>query len=66
MKQRFKNYGLWVALIALILDILVYAGVIPLTETEHINMFIQRGLELLVAVGILSNPTKPDGSGFNL
>jgi uncharacterized membrane protein len=65
-KQRLTNYGLWVALIALGIDIGVYSGLIPVTESAIINGFGQRILELLVITGILSNPTKPEAKGFNL
>jgi len=65
-KQRFKNYGLWVAVSALVIDVLIYTGVIPASESETATALVQRGLELLVLLGIVSNPTRPDGRGFNL
>lgn len=65
-KKRLRNYGLWVAVIALVIDVLIYTGVVPTSESETLIGFAQRGLELLVLLGIVSNPTKPDGGGFNL
>lgn len=65
-KKRLRNYGLWVAVIALGTDVLIYTNVIPAAESETVTGFAQRGLELLVLLGIVSNPTKPDGGGFNL
>lgn len=64
-KKRFRNYGLWVALIALVTDILIYTGLIGFTY-EQVEFVTQRVLEILVLLGILNNPTKPDGKGFNL
>lgn len=65
-KKRLLNYGLWVAVVSLVLDILIFQGVITPTQSEFWTATIQRILELLTALGILSNPTKPDGKGFNL
>jgi uncharacterized membrane protein len=65
-KKRLKNYGLWIAVISLVTDVLIYSNVIPVSESQAITGYAQRGLELLVLLGIVSNPTKPDGKGFNL
>jgi len=65
-KKRFRNYGLWVAVIALLLDVGIYTGIVPASESETLMSFAQRALEVLVLLGIISNPTKPDGKGFNL
>lgn len=65
-KKRLRNYGLWLAVIALFIDLGIYAGIIPASESGAITAFAQRGLEVLVLLGIISNPTKPDGKGFNL
>lgn len=53
--SRFKNYGLWVSILALIPMILNLIGVniIP-EEYQEITTTI---LSILVAVGIISNPT---------
>lgn len=66
MKTRYKNYGLWVAALALIVDILIYSGAIPISESEAVRVFINRGLEILILLGVISNPTNPDSKGFNL
>ncbi|MCI3922474.1 hypothetical protein MO973_19775 [Paenibacillus sp. TRM 82003] len=65
-KKRLGNYGLWVAVTALLIDLAIYSGLIPLSQEETITMFIQRTLEILITLGILSNPTNPNGKGFNL
>lgn len=65
-KQRLKNYGLWSAVFALVVDLLIYGGVIEVSQSEELKFFAQRLLEMFVLLGILSNPTKPDGKGFNL
>lgn len=64
-KRRFRNYGLWAALIALVTDILIYTGLITFTR-EEVEFVTQRMLEILVLLGILNNPTHPQSKGFNL
>ncbi|MBU3213514.1 phage holin [Clostridium estertheticum] len=53
-KSRFKNYSLWVAIIALVPLVLSGFGVaiVPATYTAVTNSV----LAILVAMGILSNP----------
>ncbi|WP_066894392.1 phage holin [Clostridium nigeriense] len=53
--SRFKNYGLWVSIIALIPMILNSFGikVIP----EEYQAVSNTVLSILVALGIISNPT---------
>lgn len=53
--SRFKNYGLWVSIFALIPLILNVFGVkvVPEEYQEITNAI----LSVLVAVGIISNPT---------
>ncbi|GIQ70782.1 holin [Xylanibacillus composti] len=65
-KKRLRNYGLWAAVGALVIDVGIYAGFIPMSESEALNRFVISGLNVLVLAGIVSNPTKPDGKGFNL
>jgi uncharacterized membrane protein len=65
-KKRLRNYGMWAAVISLAADILIYAGVITVSESETLTSIAQRILELLVLLGIISNPTNPNGKGFNL
>ena len=53
--SRFKNYGLWVSIMALIQMILSAFGVkiIP----EEYQAIANTILSILVALGIISNPT---------
>ena len=53
--SRFKNYGLWVSILALIPMILSAFGVkiIP----EEYQAIANTILSILVALGIISNPT---------
>jgi uncharacterized membrane protein len=61
--ERFKNYVLWAAVVALVIDILVYSNVIDISQSQEIQALAQRGLEVLVIAGILSNPSI--GKGFS-
>jgi uncharacterized membrane protein len=65
-KKRFRNYGLWVAVGALIVNILIYANVITVSEQANVENLIKGFLHLLELAGIISNPTKPDNKGFNI
>lgn len=65
-KKRLRNRGLWVAIAALVLRILVHYGVIPEAESTVLMSFVEHGLDVLILLGIISNPTKPDGKTFNL
>lgn len=65
-KRRLRNRGLWVAIAALVLRVLVHYGVVPEVESTVIMGFIEAGLDILILLGIISNPTKPDGKTFNL
>lgn len=57
--SRFKNYGLWLALAALGGLILNDAGLVgPEKYQEYVDMI----LAVLVAAGIISNPS--NGKGF--
>ena len=57
---RFKNYGLWVSLFALLGMILLDANII--TELGGYEQYIQIVLGLLIAAGVISNPST--GKGF--
>lgn len=59
-KSRFKNYALWLAVLALGLDLSIYAGYIDLSAKAELEMYVQRFLEVLVLVGVVNNPTNPD------
>lgn len=53
--SRFKNYGLWVSVMALIPMILSAFGV-ALVPEEY-QSIVNTVLSILVALGIISNPT---------
>ncbi len=58
--SRFKNYGLWLALAALGGLILNDAGLVgPEKYQEYVDMV----LAVLVAAGIISNPSSGKGFG---
>ncbi len=63
-KKRLKNHGLWVAVAALVLMALRAFGV-DVVESDY-NEIVNAVLGVLVLLGVISNPTKPGGSGFNL
>ncbi|WP_336786971.1 hypothetical protein [Paenibacillus sp. MMO-177] len=65
-KTRLRNVGMWLAIVSLVFDVLIFQGVLTPTDSEHWNTFIQRALEILVGLGVLSNPTNADNKGFNL
>ncbi|NFO03479.1 holin [Clostridium botulinum] len=54
-KSRFKNYGLWVSIAALILLILKSFGV-EVIQGDY-EQIVQAILSILVMLGIVSNPT---------
>jgi uncharacterized membrane protein len=60
--NRFKNYGLWLAVASLALDVLMYSHVITVAQSNDIQALVQRGLEVLIVAGIINNPAS--GSGF--
>lgn len=59
MNNRFKNYGLWAAIVAQVMAILSLTGVLTVSEVEMVNNVIAAVLQILVTVGILINPTTP-------
>lgn len=71
-KKRWRNYALWVSVVsqALLLVQLIgsITGAFTLTDLmrEDILTIVNVFLGLLATLGIISNPTKPDSSGFNL
>jgi uncharacterized membrane protein len=58
--KRFKNYGLWVAVAALVGMILQDAG-ISITPEKY-DDYVNAILTVLVLAGIVNNPTS--GRGF--
>lgn len=61
MQNRLKSPVFWTALSAQILALLVFGGVIDLHGSAVINNAVCAVLEVLVAFGILNNPTNGDG-----
>jgi uncharacterized membrane protein len=55
MGEKWRNYGLWLALAALIGMIIQDAGV-PITP-ERYEMYVDVILGILAGAGIISNPT---------
>ncbi|PGU05127.1 hypothetical protein COD21_25585 [Bacillus cereus] len=55
MQDKFKNYGLWVALFALV-------GMVLMDTVPHFNLgryqeYVDMILYILIAAGVVSNPT---------
>ncbi|KGT40553.1 hypothetical protein [Bacillus cereus] len=55
MQEKFKNYGLWVALFALV-------GMVLMDTVPHFNAgryqeYVDMILYILIAAGVVSNPT---------
>ena len=58
MKQnRFKSVTLWLAVLAQVLSVLVLLGLVDISQSDTINGLIVAVLQLLVALGVLNNPT---------
>lgn len=56
-QNRWKSKYLWAALLAQVLSILVLTGVIDTGLSGAIEGIIASVLQVLVAVGVLNNPT---------
>lgn len=71
-KKRWRNYALWVSIVSqvlLLLQLLGHlTGLFDLTEVMKNDILALTDvlLGLLATLGIISNPTKPDSSGYNL
>lgn len=65
-KKRLRNRGLWIAITALILRILTHYTVVPESEATVIMSFVEHGLDILILLGIINNPTNPENKTFNL
>lgn len=59
MQNRMKSWALWLALAALV--IWLVKTVWKLDIAEPVNQFMNLLLPILVAFGIINNPTNPDG-----
>lgn len=60
-QNRFKSTVVWAAVAAQVLAILVALGVIDTGMSETINGLVVSILQVLVAFGILNNPTNKVG-----
>lgn len=56
-QNRLKSPVLWAALVAQILSILVLLDVVKLAQSETINAVVGAVLQMLVAFGVLNDPT---------
>ncbi|GGF87026.1 phage holin [Paenibacillus aceti] len=71
-KKRWRNYALWVSIVSqvlLLLQLLGHlTGLFDLTEVMKNDILAVTDvlLGLLATLGIISNPTKPGGQGYNL
>jgi uncharacterized membrane protein len=57
IRNRLSSPVLWGSLVAQILSILVLLDVIVPTQSEVINQVVGAVLQMLVAFGVLNNPT---------
>ena len=63
MKQkRYQSPVVWGAITAQVLAILVSLGAVDIGLSDMLNVFVVSVLQVLVAVGVLNNPT--DGEAF--
>ncbi|WP_410770957.1 phage holin [Fontibacillus sp. BL9] len=71
-KQRWRNYALWISIVSqglLLLQLLGHlTNLFEITDVlkQDILTIVNVVLGLLATLGIISNPTKPDSSGYNL
>ncbi|MCM3041729.1 phage holin family protein [Paenibacillus motobuensis] len=71
-KKRWRNYALWVSIVSqvlLLLQLLGHlTGLFDITDVMKNDILAVTDvlLGLLATLGIISNPTKPGGQGYNL
>lgn len=71
-KRRWRNYALWVSIVSQVLLLLQLighlTGLFDLTDVMKNDVLAVTDvlLGLLATLGIISNPTKPGGQGYNL
>jgi uncharacterized membrane protein len=61
MKNRLKNYGLWVSVASLTFMVLQNAGI--QVTPESWDLYLNSILGILILLGIINNPTT-DNKGF--
>ena len=59
-QSRLKSPILWSAIIAQVLAILVAVGIIDVGESDIVNTVVGAILQVLILLGVLNNPTKPE------
>jgi phi LC3 family holin len=59
MQNRFKSKVLWAAVVAQVVTLLITFGVINTGLGTQVNDVVAIVLQLLVAIGVLNNPTDP-------
>lgn len=59
-QNRFKSPVVWAAVVAQILTILIVLDVINVAQQETINQVVAAVLQLLIAFGVINNPTAQD------
>ena len=59
-QNRFKSPVVWAAVVAQILTVLIVLDVITVAQQETINQVVAAVLQLLIAFGVINNPTTQD------
>ena len=59
-QNRFKSPVVWAAVVAQILTVLIVLDVINVAQQETINQVVAAVLQLLIAFGVINNPTVQD------
>lgn len=59
-QNRLKSPVVWAAIVAQILTILIVLDVINVDQQETINQVVAAVLQLLIAFGVINNPTTKD------
>ena len=59
-QNRFKSPVVWAAVVAQILTIIIVLDVINVAQQETINQVVAAVLQLLIAFGVINNPTTQD------
>ena len=62
MQNRFKSKVVWGSLVSAILAFLLATGAISTGLGATANLVVETIIGLLVALGILNNPTNPNGA----
>lgn len=60
-QHRLKSPVVWGAIIAQVMSALVLLGVVDTGQSEAVNGIVAAVLQLLVAFGVMNNPTNQAG-----